>query len=130
MAVLDAADLQETTGVNNSTETVSDATLLLGLEGVAVLRVDVDGDGHRTVHVVTDDETATACPACGVFATRVKERVVTAPRDLCMGGEPISVRWHKRRWVCRERRCPRGSFTEQIPQVGAGMRTTARLRRA
>jgi transposase len=130
MAVLDAADLQETTGVNNFTETASDATLLLGLEGVAVLRVDVDGDGHRTVHVVTDDETATACPTCGVFATRVKECVVTAPRDLGMGGEPISVRWHKRRWVCRERQCPRGSFTEQIGQVSAGMRTTARLRRA
>jgi transposase len=130
MAVLDAADLQETTDVNNSIETSSDATLLLGLEGMAVMRVEVDQDGHRTVHVSTDDESAKACPACGVFATRVKECVVTLPRDLCVGGEPISLRWHKRRWVCRERACPRGSFTEQIGQVGAGMRTTLRLRRS
>ncbi|TMR97994.1 transposase family protein [Nonomuraea basaltis] len=101
-----------------------------GWKGVAVLRVELDGEGHRTVHLVNDDETATACPTCGVFATRVKECVVTAPRDLCRGGEPVSLRWHKRRWVCRERQYPRGSFTERIGQVGARMRTTARLRRA
>ncbi|MET8006525.1 hypothetical protein [Nonomuraea glycinis] len=98
MAVLDAADLQETTDVNNSIETSSDATLLLGLEGLAVIRVEVDQGGHRTVHVSTDDESSRACPACGVFATRVKECVVTVPRDLCVGGEPISLRWYKRCW--------------------------------
>ncbi|MEO3838227.1 hypothetical protein ABGB13_39675, partial [Nonomuraea sp. B10E8] len=91
MAVLDAADLEETTDVNNSIETSSDTTLLLGLEGMAVMRVEVDQDGHRTVHVRTDDESAKACPACGVFATRVKECVLTFPRDLCVGGEPISL---------------------------------------
>lgn len=116
--------------MQNTIEISSDATLLLALEGVAVVRVERDDDGHRVVHVITDDETARACPACGVFATRVKERVLTSPRDLCAGGETISPLWHKRRWVCREERCRRGSFTEQVPQVGARMRTTARLRRA
>ncbi|TDD15498.1 hypothetical protein [Nonomuraea diastatica] len=87
MAVLYAADLQETTDLNNSIETSSDATLLLGLEGMAVMRVEVDQDGHRTVHVSTDDESAKAFPACGVFATRVKD----LPRDLCVGGDALAL---------------------------------------
>ncbi|GAA0438096.1 hypothetical protein Acor_76610 [Acrocarpospora corrugata] len=116
--------------MHNTIETCSDATLLLGLEGLAVTRVERREDGHRVVHVITDDETARGCPACGVLATRVKECALTSPRDLCAGGEPITPLWHKRRWVCRERRCSRGSFTEQIGQVSAGMRTTGRLRRA
>ncbi len=38
-------------------------TLLFGLPGVAVETVNVDDDGARTVHVVTDDPTAAACPS-------------------------------------------------------------------
>ncbi|WP_151484687.1 hypothetical protein [Streptomyces albicerus] len=38
--------------------------------------------------------------------------------------------WHKLRWFCREPGCPRKSFTEQIPQLPAGARPTARLRAA
>ncbi|WP_425542253.1 transposase family protein [Acrocarpospora corrugata] len=68
----------------------------------------------------TDDETARGCPACGVLATRVKECALTSPRDLCAGGEPITLLWHKRRWVCRERLCSRGSFTEQTPRSAPG----------
>ena len=37
--------------------------------------------------------------------------------------------WHKRRWRCRERACPRGSFTESLPAVPARARVTTRLRR-
>jgi hypothetical protein len=49
MTVVYAVDLQETTGMNNSTETPSDVTLLLGLDGLEVERVEVDGDGRRVV---------------------------------------------------------------------------------
>jgi transposase len=40
------------------------------------------------------------------------------------------VQWRKRRWRCRTEVCPRASFTEQVAQVPAGMRTTTRLRTA
>ncbi len=40
------------------------------------------------------------------------------------------VQWRKRRWRCRTSGCPRQSFTEQVAQVPAGMRTTTRLRTA
>ncbi|MFI9275712.1 helix-turn-helix domain-containing protein [Kitasatospora sp. NPDC052896] len=80
--------------------------------------------------MVTADETARSCPACGVFATRVKGTAVTRPRDLPYGEGGLEFRWHERRWWCREAGCPRRSFTEQIPQIPAGARPTARLRGA
>ena len=40
------------------------------------------------------------------------------------------MRWSKTRWRCRETACGRGSFTDCIAEVPAGMRTTGRLRRA
>ncbi|NEC93393.1 transposase family protein, partial [Streptomyces sp. SID12501] len=106
------------------------ATALFDLEGVAVVRVDRAEDGMRTVHLVTTDPAARACPACGTFATRVKGLTVTRPRDLAHGGSAVAVRWHKRRWQCREKRCERGTFTEQIAQIPARMRLTERLRTA
>ncbi|WP_375256582.1 transposase [Streptomyces sp. PKU-EA00015] len=86
--------------------------------------------GRRRVHLVTADERARACPACGVFATRVKGSAVTRPRDLPYGESGLEFPWHKRRWWCREADCPRRSFTEQIPQIPAGARLTTRLRGA
>ena len=47
-------------------------TLLFGLPGVRVERVERLPDGTRVVHAVTADQTAAACPSCGVFSTSVK----------------------------------------------------------
>lgn len=105
-------------------------TLLLGLAGVAVERVDLIGEGTRRVHVATADGTAAACPACGVLSSSPKEYVTTRPKDLPYGEARLEVRWHKRRWRCRERLCRRQTFTESIPEVPPGARTTGRLRRA
>jgi transposase len=80
------------------------------------------------VHVVTTDETARACPACGVFSTARKGRVITRPRHLSCGGRPVAIRWHKTRWRCVEPRCERDSFTEQTAQIPARTRITRALR--
>ena len=85
--------------------------------------------GGRVVHVLTDDETASACPKCGVFSTSVRQRRTTAPRDLRYGEEPLAVRWHKVQYACAERPCPRKAFTEAISELPAGARVTGRLRR-
>ena len=105
-----------------------DATLLLGLEGLAVVTVELDDDGARVVHVVTDDESAAGCPSCGVLSTSVKGHAVTRPRDVPYGQAPLRLVWHKRRWRCREAACPRGSFTEALPAVPPRARVTTRLR--
>jgi hypothetical protein len=57
---------------------MSDATtVLFGLPGVRVERVERRADGTRVVDVVTDEPTAVACPSCGMVSRSVKERVVT-----------------------------------------------------
>ncbi|GLX52295.1 hypothetical protein Shyhy01_52450 [Streptomyces hygroscopicus subsp. hygroscopicus] len=43
----------------------NEATLLLGLDGVSVVRVERLEDGTRRVHLATAEETARACPECG-----------------------------------------------------------------
>jgi transposase len=105
------------------------ATLLLGIEGLGVERVDLEVEGGRVAHVVTADETAAACPSCGVFSTSLKGHATTHPRDIPYGASPVRLVWHKRRWRCREQGCPRKSFTESLPAVPARARLTTRLRR-
>ena len=72
--------------MDNDTTGVSDATVLLDLDGLRVESVERAVDGSRLVRLVTADEAAAACPRCGVFAFRLKEYVHTSPRDLPCGG--------------------------------------------
>jgi transposase len=117
--------IHDTTGAGAG---AGDATLLLDLDGLAVSAVEATAAGVRLVRLRTVDETAAACPSCGVFSTRVKEYVVTRPRDLPQGRARVLLEWRKRRWYCREERCPRKAFTESVPAVPAGARLTSRLR--
>jgi transposase len=102
----------------------------LGLEGLAVERVELTGLGVKIVQLVTDDPDAARCPGCRVLSSSGKDWVLTRPRDLPCGGELMSVQWRKRRWRCRAEHCPQQTFTEQVLEVPAGMRTTTRLRTA
>jgi transposase len=103
-------------------------TLLLDLPGVSVLRVVAEAGGGRVVHLATEDETAAACPSCGVFSTSIKQHRTTAPRDLPYGLNGLRLVWHKRRMRCLEPLCARGSFTESIEQIPARARVTGRRR--
>ncbi|HEV8560637.1 MAG TPA: ISL3 family transposase [Actinophytocola sp.] len=109
---------------------VNDTTRLLGLDGLAVTRVEDGHDGGPVVYLETADARAQACPVCGVDAVRVKEWITTGPRDLPVAGRTVGLRWRKRRWVCDRADCPRGTFTEQVEQVPARARITTRLRAA
>jgi hypothetical protein len=116
----------------NTGDTCTDtgATLLLGLEGLRVIRmirVEEAGAG-LVVHVATLDEGARACPECGVLSMTRKDRRLTRPRRLPYGRRNMELVWHKSRWFCAEPLCPRGSFTEQVRVVPAGARLTLALR--
>lgn len=104
-------------------------SILVGLRGVRVREVVRHAVLGRVVHVLTDDVGAAACPVCGVLSATVRQRRTTRPRDLPQGEEALVVRWHKVQFSCREVRCPRKAFTEQIPELPAGARVTGRLRR-
>ena len=86
-------------------DSVSDASRLLDLDGLAVRRVESDAFGGRVVHVVTADETASACPSCGAFSMSVKGLMCTRPRDIPYGTTRLRLSRHKRRWRCKERPC-------------------------
>jgi transposase len=101
-------------------------TILFGLPGVAVQRVERTGAG-RLVHVVTAASSAAGCPQCGVVSTSVRQYRTTRPRDLPYGEEPLAVRWRKRQYRCREEACPRKAFTESIAEIPARARLTGRL---
>ena len=116
---------QDTTGADAG---AGDATLLLSLDGLAVTGVERSAAETLLVEVATADETAAACPTCGVVSTRVKQYVCTRPRDLAQGRTRMDLEWRKRRWYCREPWCGRKSFTESMPAVPAGARITTRLR--
>ena len=104
------------------------ATRLLGIDGLTVVSVEVDVEGARVVHAVTDGSVAPACPKCGVVSTSPRGQARTRPRDVPYGDAPVRLVWHKRRWRCREAACPRGSFTEALPAVPPRARVTTRLR--
>jgi transposase len=106
----------------------SDASRLLDMGGLAVDRIESDTFGGRVVHVVTADECASACPSCGVLSVSLKGLVCTRPRDIPYGTRVLRLIWHKRRWRCKERLCPRASFTESLPAVRQRSRLTMRLR--
>src|SRR5512143_1415940 len=105
-------------------------TVLFGLPGVAVDRVEAAENGVRTVHLVTADRDAAACPACGVFSASVRQRRTTRPKDLPYGETPLVVRWHKAQYWCRESACPRTALTESIAELPPRARITGRCRRA
>jgi transposase len=77
---------------------------LVDLPDIVVLRADRDGS-MLEVHVETG-ATSAGCPDCGVLA-RVKERVVVKYCDLPVYGVASTLFWHKRRWRCAERDCPK-----------------------
>ncbi|MFG1837229.1 ISL3 family transposase [Micromonospora sp. NPDC049175] len=109
---------------------VNDTTRLLGLDGLVAERVELDAAGVPVVDLSTGCEQARCCPQCGQRAVRVKQWTTTRPRDLTVAGRAVRLRWRKRRWYCATLACPRKSFTEQVAQVPARSRLTARLRQA
>lgn len=108
----------------------NDTTRLLGLTGLAVVRVEDAPHDRPVVHLLTADERARTCPGCAVRATRMKEWVTTRPRDLPVAGRRVDLRWRKRRWRCDQTGCGRKTFTEAVDEVPARARLTNRLRRA
>jgi transposase len=82
------------------------------------------------VHVNTGRQWAGLCPACGRRPRSVKDRTVTAPKDLPYGQDAVKVLWHKRRWRCRTVDCAARTFTDRVPAVAPGARTSGRLRQA
>lgn len=102
-------------------------TLLFALPGFRVLSVTPEPDGGRLVRVESFAKEG-GCPSCGVMSSRIKDRPLCRLKDLPHGSVPLHVWVSKRRFLCTEKLCARGSFTEVSDQVPARSRLTKRLR--
>ena len=58
------------------------------------------------------------CPGCGVIA-QGHGRMVVEVIDAPWAGVPTRIRWHKRRWICREHTCQTVTFLEHSEKVCA-----------
>jgi transposase len=94
----------------------SSATVMLGLEGMAVLAVS-ERDGELEYAIETTASTGW-CPVCGA-AARLHGRRPTWVRDLPAGDRPVTLVWVKRIWRCTHVECEQQTWTEAHPQIRA-----------
>ena len=90
--------------------------LLVGLEGFHLIAV-----ARRECGLVLDIESCdrcAGCPGCGVIA-QGHGRMVVEVIDAPWAGVPARIRWHKRRWICRETTCQTMTFLEHDERVCA-----------
>ena len=105
------------------------ASVVFNLSGYTVHdAVDRPLGGRRVV--VAADATEEACPGCGVFSSRVHQRVRQSVKDIPVGGTCLEVIVVKPRFVCAETACPRRTFTQATEQLPARARCTTRLKEA
>ena len=86
--------------------------LLVGLEGFHLIAV-----ARRACGLVLNIEPCdylAGCPGCGVII-QGHRRVVVELIDAPWAGIPAWIRWHKRRWICREHTYQIATFIEQNP---------------
>lgn len=103
------------------------ATLLLGLEGVAVASTALDEAGNPVLAPVTAWRDARLSVVRDAFAWSLG-LVTTRARNLRVAGRPSALAWAKRRWARGNTACARASFTESVPQIPARTRLTGRMR--
>ena len=90
--------------------------LLVGLEGFHLMSV-ARTPGALVLDVESCNQLA-GCPGCGVIA-QGHGRVVVEVIDAPWAGIPTRIRWHKRRWICREHACQTVTFLEHSEKVCA-----------
>ena len=90
--------------------------LLVGLEGFHLVAA-----ARREYGLMLDIESCdrrAGCPGCGVIA-QGHGRMVVEVIDAPWAGVPARIRWHKRRWICREHTCQTVTFLEHDERVCA-----------
>ena len=82
------------------------------LRGLYVEQVQPTGDG--VVMQARSRAAGAACPACGVWSSRVHSGYVRTVADGPSGGRPVVIRLLVRRFLCRNPACRSVTFAEQV----------------
>jgi len=96
----------------------------LELEGLRILKQEVQADGRIRVEVMGTNERA-QCPHCGAVCVKRHDVRPRIKRDVPLRGHRVELVLYKRRFWCL--RCHK-AFTESDSACGRGKRTTVRLR--
>lgn len=96
--------------------------------GLHVDRVAITPDAVRLQ--VRRTAALARCPSCARRSGRIHSHDTRRVLDEPLGGRPVEVSLRVRRFRCGTRRCPRGTFAEQVPHlVARRVRHTVALRR-
>lgn len=99
--------------------------VLFGLDEFRVLDAEmIDGEVHVAIETIRGEA---ACPACGVFSGRVKQRPMVRVQDGVSFGRRVVLWWSKRRLRCVEAACERRTFTETSDAIRPRARLSVRL---
>jgi transposase len=82
------------------------------LAGLWVEQVQPAGSG--VVMQARSRAAGAACPACGVWSSRVHSGYARTVADGPAGGRPVVIRLRVRRFLCRNPVCQRVTFAEQV----------------
>ncbi|MFL5653905.1 MAG: ISL3 family transposase [Ktedonobacteraceae bacterium] len=96
----------------------------LELEGLRILKQEVQADGRIRVEVMGTNERA-VCPHCGTICVKQHDVRPRVKRDVPLRGHRVELVLYKRRFWCL--RCHK-AFTESDSACGRRKRTTVRLR--
>jgi transposase len=86
---------------------------LLVPDGFTVLAV-AEANGMVSIAVRSRDRVC-RCPGCGVASGRIHANYVRRAMDLPVGGRPVRLEVHARKFACDVPTCGRRIFTERFP---------------
>jgi transposase len=101
------------------------ASVLFGMDGVAVTDTERGDDGRLTVWARVT--LPAVCPDCSAVSGTVHQYVTARPRDVRACGQDVDLCLVKRRMKCAAGDCPRKTFTESVPQLPPRCTITRRL---
>jgi len=79
----------------------------------------VDTTAAQLTLLVRSTQTRVPCPLCAIPARRIHSRYVRTLADLPWADYRVRLQLRVRKWLCRNRHCPRRIFTERLPTVTA-----------
>jgi transposase len=65
--------------------------------------------------VEAEGQAFSSCPACGQRSEARHSRYWRTLKDLAAHGRSVTLRVRVSRWRCRNARCPKAIFAEQLP---------------
>ena len=81
---------------------------------------------HGVTVTIATGRCSAPCPICSRRSRRIHARFTRTLADLPWGGQRVQIHLEGRRFRCSNRRCPRQTFRERVPQLALPYRRRTR----